>query len=171
MYLHAAGPVILEALRSGDGQVLYPYHVPWPSWSVNLPRGYHAGYPTMHVAVDKIDGLLPGSVVAYDHMYVGVYEARDKGSAMGINDYLRTLYIGLPHPSNGGDPAIFSDDGIPFHNSLMEIARDYGTYIPYDQLEKWLRKSEQGDKWNRCLIEGMIVLSETGARDEQTTPP
>ena len=32
-------------------------------------------------------------------------------------------------------------------------------------------KSEQGDKWNRCLIEGMIVLSETGARDEQTTPP
>ena len=37
--------------------------------------------------------------------------------------------------------------------------------------EKWLRKSEQGDKWNRCLIEGMIVPSETGARDEQTTPP
>ena len=36
--------------------------------------------------------------------------------------------------------------------------------------QKWLRKSEQGDKWNRCLIEGMIVLSETGARDEQTTP-
>ena len=23
--------------------------------------------------------------------------------------------------------------------------------------KKWLRKSEQGDKWNRCLIEGMIV--------------
>ena len=39
------------------------------------------------------------------------------------------------------------------------------------RVEKWLRKSEQGDKWNRCLIEGMIVLSETGARDEQTTPP
>ena len=38
-------------------------------------------------------------------------------------------------------------------------------------VKKWLRKSEQGDKWNRCLIEGMIVLSETGARDEQTTPP
>ena len=38
-------------------------------------------------------------------------------------------------------------------------------------VETWLRKSEQGDKWNRCLIEGMIVLSETGARDEQTTPP
>ena len=40
-----------------------------------------------------------------------------------------------------------------------------------DRILKWLRKSEQGDKWNRCLIEGMIVLSETGARDEQTTPP
>ena len=38
-------------------------------------------------------------------------------------------------------------------------------------MQKWLRKSEQWDKWNRCLIEGMIVLSETGARDEQTTPP
>ena len=37
--------------------------------------------------------------------------------------------------------------------------------------QKWLRKSEQGDKWNRCLIEGMIVPWETGARDEQTTPP
>ena len=46
-------------------------------------------------------------------------------------------------------------------------------YIPNDapHYQKWLRKSEQGDKWNRCLIEGMIVLSETGARDEQTTPP
>ena len=42
---------------------------------------------------------------------------------------------------------------------------------PLDGGQKWLRKSEQGDKWNRCLIEGMIVLSETGARDEQTTPP
>ena len=38
-------------------------------------------------------------------------------------------------------------------------------------IQKWLRKSEQGDKWNRCLIEGMIVPSETGSRDEQTTPP
>ena len=43
--------------------------------------------------------------------------------------------------------------------------------LTFNILEKWLRKSEQGDKWNRCLIEGMIVLSETGARDEQTTPP
>ena len=42
---------------------------------------------------------------------------------------------------------------------------------PWRLIEKWLWKSEQGDKWNRCLIEGMIVLSETGARDEQTTPP
>ena len=41
----------------------------------------------------------------------------------------------------------------------------------YKRSQKWLRKSEQGDKWNRCLIEGMIVPSETGARDEQTTPP
>ena len=63
---------------------------------------------------------------------------------------------------------------------------NYGYYYYYQQYyryysssddasvngtEKWLRKSEQGDKWNRCLIEGMIVLSETGARDEQTTPP
>jgi len=39
------------------------------------------------------------------------------------------------------------------------------------RLKKWLRKSEQRDKWNRCLIEGMIVPRETGARDEQTTPP
>ena len=37
--------------------------------------------------------------------------------------------------------------------------------------EKWLRKSEQGDKWNRCLIEGMIVLSETGARREMSRRP
>ena len=52
---------------------------------------------------------------------------------------------------------------------------DPPTIIPTPQptvsAEKWLRKSEQGDKWNRCLIEGMIVLPETGARDEQTTPP
>ena len=46
-----------------------------------------------------------------------------------------------------------------------------GGYLLHEWGEKWLRKSEQGDKWNRCLIEGMIVLSETGARDEQTTPP
>ena len=47
----------------------------------------------------------------------------------------------------------------------------YGIDEIREVTEKWLRKSEQGDKWNRCLIEGMIVLSETGARDEQTTPP
>ncbi len=47
----------------------------------------------------------------------------------------------------------------------------YGVERLNQLTEKWLRKSEQGDKWNRCLIEGMIVLSETGARDEQTTPP
>ena len=49
---------------------------------------------------------------------------------------------------------------------LIEKVTDEG-----EGVKKWLRKSEQGDKWNRCLIEGMIVLSETGARDEQTTPP
>ena len=47
----------------------------------------------------------------------------------------------------------------------------YPPVLPQMDKKKWLRKSEQGDKWNRCLIEGMIVLSETGARDEQTTPP
>ena len=31
--------------------------------------------------------------------------------------------------------------------------------------KKWLRKSEQGDKWNRCLIEGMIVA--LGDRSER----
>ena len=46
-----------------------------------------------------------------------------------------------------------------------------GELVRPSRQKKWLRKSEQGDKWNRCLIEGMIVLSETGARDEQTTPP
>ena len=49
-----------------------------------------------------------------------------------------------------------------------KVARD--NTVKYNW-QKSLRKSEQGDKWNRCLIEGMIVLSETGARDEQTTPP
>ena len=49
--------------------------------------------------------------------------------------------------------------------TIVEVVRTESVGI-----QKWLRKSEQGDKWNRCLIEGMIVLSETGARDEQTTP-
>ena len=58
----------------------------------------------------------------------------------------------------------------------MEYGRYFASSNEIDgrtafRAEKWLRKSEQGDKWNRCLIEGMIVLSETGARDEQTTPP
>ena len=59
---------------------------------------------------------------------------------------------------------------------LLELPQRYSVsrHLRSDLREvrqKWLRKSEQGDKWNRCLIEGMIVLSETGARDEQTTPP
>ena len=52
-----------------------------------------------------------------------------------------------------------------------QAIRDYLNTFFAHGIQKWLRKSEQGDKWNRCLIEGMIVLSETGARDEQTTPP
>jgi hypothetical protein len=43
--------------------------------------------------------------------------------------------------------------------------------VPSLSSQKWLRKSEQGNKWNRSLNEGMIVPWETGARDEQTTPP
>ena len=56
---------------------------------------------------------------------------------------------------------------------VQDLERAVRAHIAYrpPSREKWLRKSEQGDKWNRCLIEGMIVLSETGARDEQTTPP
>ena len=53
-------------------------------------------------------------------------------------------------------------------NTVIKLLIDAGEACTE---QKWLRKSEQGDKWNRCLIEGMIVLSETGARDEQTTPP
>ena len=54
--------------------------------------------------------------------------------------------------------------GFELAQEALNIAKEFRD-------KKWLRKSEQGDKWNRCLIEGMIVLSETGARDEQTTPP
>ena len=74
-------------------------------------------------------------------------------------------------------------DGQVFHSQEPNRAKIHSSKLnPREQLrklnrvlkilrQKWLRKSEQGDKWNRCLIEGMIVLSETGARDEQTTPP
>ena len=54
---------------------------------------------------------------------------------------------------------------------ILYVVQLFGPDECFDLVQKWLRKSEQGDKWNRCLIEGMIVLSETGARDEQTTPP
>ena len=78
-----------------------------------------------------------------------------------------------------GDPAVDIDLSdlvveviLGLGEGLWEGAAAHG--VPAgkcNQRQKWLRKSEQGDKWNRCLIEGMIVLSETGARDEQTTPP
>ena len=55
------------------------------------------------------------------------------------------------------------------HTNREDMEQSHQQHSPL--AKKWLRKSEQGDKWNRCLIEGMIVLSETGARDEQTTPP
>ena len=61
--------------------------------------------------------------------------------------------------------------GVAPHSALGNLAPETFALVATAGVQKWLRKSEQGDKWNRCLIEGMIVLSETGARDEQTTPP
>ena len=75
-------------------------------------------------------------------------------------------------------PELVLTEGKPLVEAAHDYVRNHEALTPLlNELhavsgrEKWLRKSEQGDKWNRCLIEGMIVLSETGARDEQTTPP
>ena len=65
-------------------------------------------------------------------------------------------------------PHVNLEEGLNFLGMSGQLTPFVGTL---SEVEKWLRKSEQGDKWNRCLIEGMIVLSETGVRDEQTTPP
>ena len=96
-------------------------------------------------------------------------------------------FTGQPTAPVEPGPALLSDNGPGFlSRALDEFLRarfmkhifaspfhpqTNGKLERYHRTEKWLRKSEQGDKWNRCLIEGMIVLSETGARDEQTTPP
>ena len=79
---------------------------------------------------------------------------------MTVSLTLRTeAYALVPQMTLQSDPATID---VPFDGREL---------LPFTLTEKWLRKSEQGDKWNRCLNEGMIVLSETGARDEQTTPP
>ena len=82
------------------------------------------------------------------------------------------------HRRSRGDPEMVSCDASYVSWMLTHIIYDepsdifrIADCIWHLAYQKWLRKSEQGDKWNRCLIEGMIVLSETGARDEQTTPP
>ena len=74
--------------------------------------------------------------------------------------------------SLGKDWGLSQEEALQAHGELvLGFVRCLPKLGPRSEIEKWLRKSEQGDKWNRCLIEGMIVLSETGARDEQTTPP
>ena len=101
----------------------------------------------------------------------------DQGHILIEQSLSRTLERGLhvdPPKTHSGRRVIDLDAGTievmakhqQHQRTVKELMRE-----AYEDHEKWLRKSEQGDKWNRCLIEGMIVLSETGARDEQTTPP
>ena len=92
------------------------------------------------------------------------------GSLTGITVERFPRYSGYGFNS---DPARFPARAAALiREDYNGIAEDEAIIIEcHYRKQKWLRKSEQGDKWNRCLIEGMIVLSETGARDEQTTPP
>ena len=92
------------------------------------------------------------------------------------------VFIPLRNFTQGRVDRLFDRHTYAYRTALLDFSRRAASIVGLDKLsremvhvitnaQKWLRKSEQGDKWNRCLIEGMIVLSETGARDEQTTPP
>ena len=130
------------------------------------------------------DGNGVGDLPTDDTNVDGVVDVLDCQGPEGATDVLENIVFNFDHD---GDTFSFNDGDCDDANSTvfpgaLEVAdgldNDCDGIVDNPELidsdgdrQKWLRKSEQGDKWNRCLIEGMIVLSETGARDEQTTPP
>ena len=104
----------------------------------------HAPAPAVHAHLN-----------ALRQQHAGEGLAGERAALVGVEDLWPTLAQGLFQSRN---TEVY----------LQGVGQPPGQHVA---AKKWLRKSEQGDKWNRCLIEGMIVLSETGARDEQTTPP
>ena len=124
--------------------------------------------------------------VKYEEVYLKAYASAGGGGGPGGNwgAYFRFYNDQTPHQALGyrTPGEVFSEGRAPQNEEstvgmwspepdVVCYAGAAGPSLNSTSIQKWLRKSEQGDKWNRCLIEGMIVLSETGARDEQTTPP
>ena len=111
--------------------------------------------------------LLPPDTLSFLSFFVepDLDPLRDQLREQKISDLGPAIYGAL-----SGDLGLAVDEGSSLSDVLDASLDRFEDAFGLD-IQKWLRKSEQGDKWNRCLIEGMIVLSETGARDEQTTPP
>ena len=135
----------------------FRFDIDWPLWFTLWVQGLDqaAGeetanrmYPTFR---ESPEAMLSG----------GLQGTAYKGEAWIDKETLRRPFPLEASLHSDRTPSVYLDrDGVALRRSGPHATR-----------QKWLRKSEQGDKWNRCLIEGMIVLSETGARDEQTTPP
>ena len=77
-----------------------------------------------------------------------------------LRDYVENVTRGYAFPTAQGALVVIDgldEVGTANANRLLSDVLPYVEANPnITVVEKWLRKSEQGDKWNRCLIEGMI---------------
>ena len=126
---HAAGAVVLEALKGGDGESLDALRVLGPARHVDFGRADRGGRATMHVTIEEAHRLLPRRVVTKSEMYLGIDETGHGGGFIGVDDHVTGRDRVGRRGADQGDLAVGHQNAVAFGDGLAPIAGENGLQI------------------------------------------
>ena len=110
--LHAAWPIVLEALVRGDGERLDALGIPWPAGHMHLRRADRGGHPAVHIAFQVADRLLSRRVIAERDVHVRIDQPRNGRRAVGIDHDVAGVDLARGRGADRDDAVAVTDDGI-----------------------------------------------------------
>ena len=122
--LHAAGPVVLEALMRRDRERLHAFGVARPAGNMDFRSADRGGHAAVHVAFEIADRLLPRREIAERDVHVGIDQARDGGGAVGVDHDVAGFDVLRGRRADRDDAVAVGDDRIAPDKGLVQIAGD-----------------------------------------------
>ena len=117
--LDAAGAEIFVPALRGDRHGFEANDIPWATGHVDLSGGNQRGDAAVQGAVDPMELLLAGRVVADDGMNVAVDQTGGERDAVGIDRGGCTVCVEVLLAANSGNLSVLGDDAIGFEDRIL----------------------------------------------------
>ena len=134
MNLDAGGPEILVPTLRGNRHGLEADHILGPPGHMHLARRDQRCHPAVQGAVDPMQLLLSGRVIADDRVNMAVDQSRRQRDPLGIDNGVRPVAIQIAFLTPLRDFTVDCDQAVGVQNGVFHLARQHLSNVLDDEL-------------------------------------